>query len=130
MSDSKTRQAILWARLYAIARPITNPRLRQGVWYRVLNDDLGDRVVLSVRNRRLAVPRGLLEIRDKPPTRFTVVYRARTDPNPAEGTANNLGRRYAVCPACGVRVRLGGEPEVLRCPECDHKGEVAYWETG
>jgi DNA-directed RNA polymerase subunit RPC12/RpoP len=128
--DSQTRQGILWARLYPIARPLTNPPLRQGVWYPVLNDSLGDRVVLSVRNRKVAVPRGLLEIRDKTPTRFTVVYRAKADHNPALGTAHDLGRRYAVCPSCGVRIRLGVEPPVLRCPECGHKGEVAYWETG
>jgi len=87
-------------------------------------------VVVQVKDRRVAVPKRLLEIRAKQPTRFTVVYLARNQPNPAEGTARYLGRKYAVCPVCGVRVRLGGEPERLQCAECGHTGEVAWWETG
>ncbi len=119
-----------WARLYPTARPFTNPRLRQGVWYPVVDPALGERVVVQVKDRRVAVPRKALEIRDRRPTRFTVVVLARNQANPAEGTSRFLGRRYAVCPACGVRVRLGGEPEQLVCAECGHRGEVAYWETG
>ncbi|MBI2615341.1 MAG: hypothetical protein HYW52_06665 [Gemmatimonadetes bacterium] len=119
-----------WARVYPTARPFTIPRLRQGVWYPIVNPDLGERVVVQVKDRRVAVPKRLLEIRAKRPTRFTVVYLARNQPNPAEGTARYLGRKYAVCPACGVRVRLAGEPERLQCVECGHQGEVAWWETG
>ncbi len=119
-----------WARLYPTARPFTNPRLRQGVWYRVVNPDLGERVVVQVKDRRVAVPKRSLEIRDQRPTRFTVVYLARNEPNPAEGTARFLGRKYAVCPVCAVRVRLAGEPEQVQCAECGHRGEVAWWETG
>jgi hypothetical protein len=119
-----------WARLYPTAHPFTIPRLRQGVWYPVVDPALGERVVVQVKDRRVAVPKKALEIRDKRPTRFTVVVLAKGGPNPAEGTPRFLGRRYVVCPLCGVRVRLGGEPEVMRCPECGHVGEVAYWETG
>jgi hypothetical protein len=119
-----------WARLYPTARPFTIPRLRQGVWYPVVDPALGERVVVQVKDRRVAVPRKALEIRDKRPTRFTVVVLAKNVPNPAEGTARFLGRKYAVCPICGVRVRLGGEPEQVQCPDCGHRGEVAYWETG
>lgn len=87
-------------------------------------------MVVQVKERRVAVPKRLLEIRAKRPTRFTVVYLARNQPNPAEGTARYLGRKYAVCPVCGVRVRVAGEPERLQCAECGHTGEVAWWETG
>lgn len=123
-------QARGWARLYSTSRPFTNPRLRQGVWYPIVDPDLGERVVVQVKERRVAVPQRLLEIRAERPTRFTVVYLARNQPNPAKGTARFLGRKYAVCPACGVRVRLAGEPEQLQCAECGHQGEVAWWETG
>ena len=119
-----------WARLYPTSRPFTIPRLRQGVWYPVVDPDLGERVVVQVKDRRVAVPRRLLEFRDRQPTRFTVVYLARNQPNPAEGTARYLGRKYAVCPVCGVRVRLPGDPDRLECSECGHEGEVAWWETG
>jgi hypothetical protein len=119
-----------WARLYPTARPFTIPRLRQGVWYPVVEPNLGERAVVQVRDRRVAVPKKALEIRDKRPTRFTVVVLARNQPNPAEGTDRFLGWKYAVCPVCGIRVRLGGEPEQVQCAECGHRGEVAYWETG
>jgi hypothetical protein len=119
-----------WARLYPTSRPITNPRLRQGVWYEVIDPELGDRVVLQVRDRRVAVQRRHLEIRDSRPTRFTVVYMARNAFNPAAGTPGDLGRKYAVCPMCGVRLRLIGEPTTIQCKDCGHRGEVAWWETG
>jgi len=35
-----------------------------------------------------------------------------------------------VCPVCGARVRVAGEPERLQCTACGHQGEVAWWETG
>jgi hypothetical protein len=41
-----------WARLYSTSHPFTIPRLRQGVWYPVVNPDLGDRVVVLVQDRR------------------------------------------------------------------------------
>lgn len=119
-----------WARLYPTARIATNPRLRQGVWYPIVDPDQEERVVVEVLGRRVAVPKRLVEVRPKQPTRFTVVYLARNQPNPAQGTSRYLGRKYAVCPVCGSRVRLGGEPERLLCPKCGHEGEVAWWETG
>ncbi|OGU13298.1 MAG: hypothetical protein A3K13_08605 [Gemmatimonadetes bacterium RIFCSPLOWO2_12_FULL_68_9] len=119
-----------WVRLYPTSRIVTNPRLRQGVWYPIVDPDLGERLVIQVLGRSVAVPKRLVEIRPKRPTRFTVVYLARNQPNPAEGTARFLGRKYAVCPVCGARVRVAGEPERLQCTACGHQGEVAWWETG
>lgn len=118
-----------WGRLYPIAKPFTSPMLRHGAWYLVV-DDLGRRVVVVVKGRRVAVPRHLLEIRERRPDRFTVVYRAKDEANPAYGTSANVGRIYAVCPESGCRVTLWGEPDRLICPKCGHQGEVAWWETG
>lgn len=64
------------------------------------------------------------------PTRFTVVYRSREEPNPAEGSADDLGPQYAVCPSCGTRLPIFNEPTMLVCGTCSHRGQVAYWETG
>lgn len=118
-----------WARLWAISRPNTEPRLRQGAWYPVVTET-ESMVVLEVRRKHATVPRKLVEIRNQRPDRFTVVYRARNSRNPAEGTKQDLGRTYGVCPACGHRVRLFGQPKEAKCSECDHTGEIAWWETG
>jgi len=118
-----------WARLYASARPFCRPMPRAGAWYPVVRD-IGERVVLEVSSRRVAVPSNLLERRDRRPDRFTVVRRGQSDPNPFAGTADDLGRVYAVCPSCDERTRLAGEPAMLRCRRCGHRGEVAWWETG
>ena len=119
-----------WARPWAIARPFTKPTPRAGAWYPILGEADEDRVVLEIRGRRVAVPRRLVEIRMDQPTRFTVVYRGREEPNPAEGGPENLGQKYAVCPSCGSRLPIFNEPVVLTCGTCSHRGQVAYWETG
>lgn len=121
--------AIAWARLFAVAKPFCRPMPRAGAWYPVVRD-IGDRLVLKVGDRRVAVACRFLEVRDRRPLRFTVVRRPAADPNPAADTPEDLGRVYAVCPSCVGRIRLFGEPQVLTCRRCGHRGEVAWWETG
>ncbi|PYO72791.1 MAG: hypothetical protein E6K55_14650 [Gemmatimonadetes bacterium] len=122
-----------WARVWFAAKrdEETDSRLRNGAWYPVLSH--GDsRAVLDVSGQRVVVPQDMLEVRAKRPDRFTVVYRAYDDPNPARGTRADLGRRYAVCPVCASRVLLRGHviPAVTTCHKCGHQGIVAWWETG
>ena len=119
-----------WARAWTIANPQTDPRLRKGVWYQVRSIREDGLVVLEVHGDLVAVPRKLLEFRDTAPGRFTVVYRGRKAVNPALGKPENVGRTYAVCPSCGTRVGLAGQPDQLECVQCHHIGEVAWWETG
>lgn len=121
---------IAWARSWAIAKPFTRPMLRAGAWYAVVAENGETRVVLQIGERRVAVPKRLLEIRGARPSRFTVVSRTSDEPNPARGTPADLGRTYAVCPACANRVALYGAPPMATCPACEHRGEVAWWETG
>ncbi len=118
-----------WARVWATARPVTSPMLRQGAWYPVVSSG-ATRAVLEVHGRAVALPHRLLEIREHRPERFTVVYRPRGEPNPAQGSAGDVGRVYTVCPSSASRVRLRGRPEEIRCPTCGHRGSVAWWETG
>src|SRR5207245_3108615 len=96
-----------------------------GAWYPVLSSGV-TRAVLDVSGRRVVVPQELLEVRPKRPDRFTVVYRAWDDPNPARGTRADLGRRYAVCPTCASRVLLRGYviPAVTKCDMCGKPGIV------
>ena len=119
-----------WARVFpAIKRPPSDPIARLGVWYPVVSR--GERrVVLEVNGSHVDLPDDLVELRDKRPEKFTVVYRTEADPNPAHGTRADLGRVYAVCPSCAARVKLRGHPEDLECTMCAHRGVVAWWETG
>lgn len=120
----------LWARLFPAARPFLRPMPRAGCWYPVVRD-LGERLVVQVGDRRVAIANSLLEVRDTRPSRFSVVRRAMDEPpNPASGTPEDLGRVYSACPICHAREALFGEPVVRVCGTCGHSGEVAWWETG
>ncbi|MGH7548490.1 MAG: hypothetical protein ACREMM_09980 [Gemmatimonadales bacterium] len=119
-----------WGRVWAAGPPFdASPMPRQGAWYPIVSTG-STRIVLEVKGRRVAVPNDLIEIRKQRPERFTVVYRAVNSSNPVLGTRADLGRIYAVCPVSGTRVRLIGHPRETKCPECGHRGEVAWWETG
>jgi hypothetical protein len=119
-----------WARPWAIARPFSRPTPRAGAWYPIIGEADGQRVVLEIRGRKVAVMRKLVEIRDDLPDRFTVVYKSTDEKNPARGSGRDLGTRYAVCPQCGARQPIFHDPHLLICTVCTHRGEVAYWETG
>jgi len=115
-----------WARLWAVAN---TSKLRSGAWYPITSD--GERSLdLEVAGGTVTVPRTLVEIRDKRPHRFTVVYRPVDSRNPAEGTKADLGYIYAVCPYSGSRVKLSGRPDHVECRDCGYRGVVAWWETG
>jgi hypothetical protein len=119
-----------WARLWAEARPRTRPMLRSGAWYPVVSDGGSSGVVLKVRHRDVRLPAELVEVRKERPRHFTVVFRGRTEGNPAAGTGRDLGTCYAVCPASGHRIRLPGRPVQVECPGCGYRGEIAWTETG
>jgi hypothetical protein len=130
MSDTPPPQVPrAWARPWAVARPFARPTPRAGAWYPVIGD-AGDRVVLEIRGRRVAVAARLLVLRTERPTRFTVVVLPRDADRPTRGTAADLGTTYGVCPMCGARLLLAGTPSVASCRGCGHRGEVAWWETG
>lgn len=123
-------QPLGWARVWVAARTLeADPMPRQGAWYPIVSHG-ATRIVLEVKGQRIAVPSDCLEIRKHRPERFTVVYRAVNSANPAFGTRSDLGRVYAVCPMSGTRVKLIGHPRETKCPECGHRGEIAWWETG
>lgn len=119
-----------WARVWPTIRPPHSRNLRAGAWYPVVKDDLEDRVSLLLGKTPVDVPRKVLEIRTQRPHRFTVVYRLGHEWVPGRPSVHNLGKRYAVCPICFHRFKLLGEPERRVCPNCNHEGEIAWWETG
>ena len=119
-----------WARTWATARPFARPMPRRGAWYGVFGEASGDRLILEVRGRRVAVGKRFLEVRESRPSVFTAVTRGPNEPNPALGTDEDLGRTYAVCPVCCSRNAIFGKPVALICDVCQHHGEIAWWEGG
>lgn len=99
-----------WARLKAEG-PYP---LRRGAWYRVIEFEVHE-VTLDVQLRPVSVPRSLVEVVDKRPLSWTAVAR----PRDAVRINESWGDQYAVCPRCGSRASLAGEPHELRCQQCD-----------
>jgi hypothetical protein len=120
-----------WARLYATAHPFARPAPRAGAWYPVVGEASGQRAVLEVRGRRVAILKRLLEIRPERPKVFTVVVRSRAADASLIGTPGaEIGRIYAVCPACTQRMQIVERQVKATCARCGHHAEVAWWETG
>jgi hypothetical protein len=92
-----------WARLLTPGRL----GLRAGAWYSVVGRTPRE-VQLTVRGRTVTIARSFVELRDTPPSEWTVVH-------PVGGRES-----YLVCPACRHRAPL---PErhvtTLRCPRCN-----------
>jgi hypothetical protein len=120
-----------WARLYATAHPFARPVPRAGAWYPVVGEASGKRAVLEVRGKRVAILKTLLEIRADRPKVFTVVVRSRATDATLLGTPGaDIGRIYAVCPACTQRMQIVEKQAEATCAKCGHRAEIAWWETG
>src|SRR2546427_12609639 len=102
-------QILGWARLWFAAKREDDAEapLRNGAWYPVLSSG-ANRAVVEVSGQRVAVPQDLVEMREKAPDRFTVVYRPFDAPNPARSTRADAGRRYVLCPKPASRMPLRG----------------------
>ena len=118
-----------WARVYPTTKRTRAKSLRRGAWYPVVNNELPDRVSLQMGTKAVAVPRSILEIRQFRPEHFSVVNRAEYQDAPNRKSVYNLGKVYAVCPACSQRLALWGEPQTKACTKCGHKGDVGWWEA-
>ena len=130
MSDGSV-QPKGWARLWATARPYARPMPRAGAWYPVVGEASRERAVIEVAGKRVAVPKTSLEIREDRPKSFTVVARSReTAATYAAIHGETIPRIYAVCPRCGERIRVLPDQAMATCSQCQHHGEIAWWETG
>lgn len=95
--------------------------LRRGAWYRATRLSQSE-VVLEVNGRHQSVPLDHMELTTDRPSRWTVVANA--------GNSHLIPRYwakgYAVCPHCTYRQLLVGQPESMRCDECDGLFEIAW----
>ena len=99
-----------WARLLTPGRL----GLRAGAWYSVVSRTSKE-VQLAVRGRTVTVARALVELRDTPPSEWTVV-------TPTGGRDS-----YLVCPGCRYRDQLPDRHvDTLRCPRCNAAFAIAW----
>ena len=125
--QTETPKTAAWARVLAGYWPPHSRNLRHGAWYPVLENDLEDRVRLMLYGEKVDVPRRILDVRPQRPAHFTIVHRVGHDPDPSR-QAEDIGRRYLVCPKCARRTALWGRPTKRTCGTCGHLGEIAWWE--
>lgn len=131
MTHASSAEPIGWARIWATAHPFARPVPRAGAWYPVVGEASGERAVLEVRGKRVAILKRLLEIRPDRPRVFTVVVQSRETAATLSATLGSEIRRvYAVCPACTQRVSVLENQEMATCTKCGHRAEIAWWETG
>ncbi len=130
MTDAASTERTGWARLWATAHPFARPMPRAGAWYPVVGEASGERAVLEVRGKRVAVRKTLLEFRPERPKVFTVVVRSREAAATLFATSgSDIARVYAVCPACAQRVPVVEDQVAATCAKCGHEAEIAWWET-
>src|SRR2546429_9141734 len=111
--DGGTVRLAQWARLLTPGRL----GLRAGAWYSVVGRTPKE-VQLAVRGRTVTVARTLVELRDTPPSDWTVVH-------PVGGRES-----YMVCPACRHRVPLPERHvDTVRCPRCNAAFGIAWGAT-
>jgi len=102
-----------WARLLTPGRL----GLRAGAWYSVVGRTPND-VQVAVRGRTVTVSRTFVELRDTPPSEWTVVP-------PAGGRDS-----YIVCPGCRHRAQLPDRHvDTMRCPRCNAAFGIAWGAT-
>lgn len=116
---------VAWAR----PLPVGVHLLRRGAWYRVVNDNGPELLIVDVAKRNIPVPRERVQLRRDKPDRWSIVVRNATDPNATRGTTSDLGPVYAVCPGCAYRAPLSDDPAEMACPECHRTYPVEWSET-
>jgi hypothetical protein len=126
MTHGLSSEPIGWARVWPTAHPFARPTPRAGAWYPILGEASGERLVLEIRGKHVAIQRRLLEIRDERPKVFTLIVRTR---EAAAAAGAPISRIYAVCPVCTHRVQIVDQQTEALCPQCGHQAEIAWWET-
>jgi hypothetical protein len=109
--------ATLFARLQADV-PL---KLRRGAWYRVLSlTDL--KASIEVNHRRVDVFRAWLEIRERPPLRWSLVTQSAED----RKVPPHLRGTYGVCPSCRARAPIPKRARSHECARCRQEFAV-HW---
>jgi hypothetical protein len=100
--------------------------LRRGAWYPVVNDKKQDLVIVDVNKKNVPVSRGLVELREDPPARWSVVAWDAADRGSRRASESRYGLIYGVCPDCRSRLTLEEGMDSATCKECGGEFEVDW----
>ncbi|UCF39636.1 MAG: hypothetical protein JSW43_07750 [Gemmatimonadota bacterium] len=100
--------------------------LRRGAWYPVVNDKKPDLLIVDVNKKNVPVSRGLVEVSDDAPKRWSVVAWDAADRGSRRASESRYGLVYGVCPACRARVTLEEQADHATCSECGGEFEVDW----
>ena len=109
-----------WARV----GPSGAHTLRRGAWYPVVRITTSNNVVLDVNRHNNPVDPPLLEIRNHPPERWTIVQ---CEPRVIERLGRLFPLTYAVCPSCRHRQGIEARTNEMTCARC-HKTAAMAWD--
>ena len=87
--------------------------LRRGAWYRVVEDETKDYVVLDVHHVEVRIARDDLEVRKDPPKAWSVVREP-----------------HLVCPGCHQRYVVAEGAKDAKCPECTRTYAIDWKDAG
>ena len=87
--------------------------LRRGAWYRVVEDEKKEYVVLDVHHVEVRMERGDLEIRKDSPKAWSVVREP-----------------HLVCPGCHARYVVAEGAKDAKCPECARTYAIDWKDAG
>lgn len=105
----------LWARV----RQTGAHGLRRGAWYVVVNDSKPTIVFLDVHRKNIPMDRSLVDLRDEPPSMWSVVQRESEEPVTARRESwVDLNLTYGVCPQCRHRTNLTDGTASAPCSNC------------
>lgn len=100
--------------------------LRRGAWYPVVEEGGSDQLVIQVGQARVSMKRGMLLVRNEPPTHWSVVVRTGVMRPTWGGQHNVSDNTYAVCPKCAERQFFDGQPRTIECRRC-HQNSPVDW---
>jgi len=110
-------EAPQWARV----RGDRNFGARRGAWHELLRLT-PDEAIIAVGQRSVSIPRASVQVVPVRPHSWSVVPR----PSDAVNLPLSWGSKYAVCPSCGERAPLRGQPTEMACPRCKGVFAVAW----
>jgi hypothetical protein len=95
-----------------------------------VNNNKPELVILDVNKRAVPVNRGLLELAEAKPERWSVVSWRETERGARRASDMNMSMTYCVCPACRGRQHIEPADALqMTCEECGGEFRIDWEHT-